>query len=393
MKAAGALVLALALAACGKSATAPETAFVDVKRGDLVVGVAVEGELEAIDSVEIKPPPVDIWDFKVSMLAPEGADVKEGQPIVGFDASEMERDLESKMNDIAAAQKSLEKKQNDARLARRTEELAIAEAEAALRKAELKVTGPEDLVSTIQRKKLQLDLDSAKIALEQAKTKSARQKRADDQDINALVETLAQAKDRAKRIQEQLPKMTVKAPRAGTLVYMMHGDEKIKVGDQTWKLGQVVQVVSLSKMRGAGRVDEVDLAKVAIGQVVTVHLDALPDVELAGKITDIAKSLQPKSQTDPSKVIGVKIALAQTAAPLRPGMRFRGEVETERRANVVQVPLEAVFATPDGPVAYKDVGGGKVEPAKLALGKRSATMVEVTRGLAAGDRVSRIEVK
>ena len=38
-------------------------------------------------------------------------------------------------------------------------------------------------------------------------------------------------------------------------------------------------------------------------------------------------------------------------------MRFRGQVETERLPNVVQVPAEAVFVTPDGPVAYRDSGG------------------------------------
>ena len=74
----------------------------------------------------------------------------------------------------------------------------------------------------------------------------------------------------------------------------------------------------------------------------------------------------------------MKIAIDPTTAPLRPGMRFRGLVETERRAAVVQVPLDAVFATPEGPVAYKDTGGGALAKVKLVVGKRSATMVEVT---------------
>jgi multidrug resistance efflux pump len=254
------------------------------------------------------------------------------------------------------------------------------------------VTGPEELVSSIERKKLQLDLESAKIALDQVKTKAARQKRTDDQDLNGLVETRDSAKGEAKRIASQLPMMQVKAPRAGTVVYMTRGDEKFKVGDQTWKLGPVMQIVGLSKMRGAGRIDEVDLAKVAVGQAVTVHLDALPDVEVRGKILEIAKALQPKSPTDPSKTIGVKIALDPTTAPLRPGMRFRGQVETDRRVNIVQVPLDAVFATPEGPVAYKESGGGgALAQVKLVVGRRSTSMVEVTSGLAAGDRVSRID--
>jgi hypothetical protein len=71
-------------------------------------------------------------------------------------------------------------------------------------------------------------------------------------------------------------------------------------------------------------------------------------------------------------------------------MRFRGEVETERLSAVVQVPAEAVFVTPDGPVAYKATGD-EVTRVKLTLGKRNASMIEVKAGLAPGDRVSRVD--
>ena len=71
-------------------------------------------------------------------------------------------------------------------------------------------------------------------------------------------------------------------------------------------------------------------------------------------------------------------------------MRFRGAVETERLAKVVQVPTEAVFVTADGPVAYRQKDGD-VERVALTLGRRNATMVEIKAGLAVGDRVSRID--
>jgi uncharacterized membrane protein (UPF0127 family) len=121
---------------------------------------------------------------------------------------------------------------------------------------------------------------------------------------------------------------------------------------------------------------------------VSLRLDALPDVQLRGRVTDIARSVRPKSEAVPSKVVEIKFALDPTKAPLRPGMRFRGEVETERVANVVQIPIDAVFVTADGPVAYRDRGDG-VEAVPLVLGRRSSTMIEVTSGVEPGDRVSR----
>ena len=57
---------------------------------------------------------------------------------------------------------------------------------------------------------------------------------------------------------------------------------------------------------------------------------------------------------------------------------------------MIKVPAEAVFVTPDGPVAYRQ-RDGDVERVVLKLGRRNATAVEVVAGLAAGDKVSRID--
>ncbi|MCX5744786.1 MAG: HlyD family efflux transporter periplasmic adaptor subunit [Proteobacteria bacterium] len=381
----------LALAACKRQGADLE--LVDIKSGDLVIGVAVVGALEAVDSTDIKPPAVDIWNFKIAMLAPEGAEVKAGAPIAGFDSSEQVRNLEARQNEVDAAQKQLDKKRDDVALARREEELAIAQAEANLRKATLKRTQPDDLVASVDRKLLELDEATARIALDQAKNKAARQRRSDDVDVTNLTEKRVFAAHEAAEIEKNIAKMVVTAPRAGTIVYPVGWrGEKKKVGDGTYRLEAVLKVVGLDKMRGEGQVDEVDLARVATRQVVALQLDALPDVQLRGTVESIAKALQPKSQADPSKVITIKFALDPTTAPLRPGMRFRGEIETARVAHVTLIPAVAIFVGADGPIAYRVArDGGAVEKVKLVLGRRNADVVEVKAGLVPGDRVARID--
>src|SRR6478752_5423674 len=69
--------------------------WVEATRGDVVTGVDVSGTLAAIDSSVLGPPQIpDTWEFKVSMMAPEGSDVKKGTPVLGFDVSELRRRLD-----------------------------------------------------------------------------------------------------------------------------------------------------------------------------------------------------------------------------------------------------------------------------------------------------------
>src|SRR3954471_1775171 len=71
--------------------------WVRVTRGDLVSGIDITGTLAAVDSGNFGPPQIgDTWDFKISMLAPEGMDIKKGQPVMPFDASELRKRLDEK---------------------------------------------------------------------------------------------------------------------------------------------------------------------------------------------------------------------------------------------------------------------------------------------------------
>jgi HlyD family secretion protein len=382
---------ALALGpACARSGGAPP--LVEVKRDDLVVSIEVTGVLEAVDSTDIKPPHLPgVWNFKIASLAPEGQEVKPGDPIAAFDASEQIRELETMRNEAEAARKKLDKKRDDAQLARRENELKIAEAEAALKKAQLKTDAPPDLVASVAQRQVELDAQSAQLALDAANQRAEQSRRSDGEEIQRLTDKLAYAKQRVDDLQQRVARMQLTAPRAGTIVYpASEQGEKHKVGDSVWRLDDVLQIVGLGRMRGNGQVDEVDMARLAERQVVVLRLDALPDVQLRGAVAEIARSVQAKSNTDPSKIVKLRIAIEETKVPLRPGMRFRGQVETEHLSRVVQVPADAVFVTPDGPVAYRQTGGG-LERVRLSLGRRTATAIEVASGLAPGDRVSRVD--
>jgi HlyD family secretion protein len=159
------------------------------------------------------------------------------------------------------------------------------------------------------------------------------------------------------------------------------------VGDSAWRGETLLQLVSLEVMEGNGEVDEVDIARVNVDDPVSLRLDAQADVELRGTLKTIRDTVQRSSPDNPLKVARVVIALAQTdSVKLRPGMRFRGKIETDHVDDVLMCPLEAIVSTPDGPVAHRRTAVGS-EPVPLELGRRNETHVEVLSGLAEGDEL------
>jgi multidrug efflux pump subunit AcrA (membrane-fusion protein) len=127
-----ALLLAAAMAltslSCGTGAAKTED-VATVRRDDLTLGVDVTGTLRAVESDLLGPPPIpDVWDFKIAFMAPEGATVKKGDQVLGFDDTELVHALQDKENELASVKTRIEKKLADAQMARRDEELKSAEA-------------------------------------------------------------------------------------------------------------------------------------------------------------------------------------------------------------------------------------------------------------------------
>ncbi|MEM9454063.1 MAG: HlyD family efflux transporter periplasmic adaptor subunit [Myxococcota bacterium] len=373
-------------AACGSHARNVD--WLEVERGTLVIDVDVSGTLEAVDSASITPPGLPgVWNYKIAMMAPEGNEVEQGATILAFDTSDLDRRLEEKTASRDSAAKQLEMKKASAKVAEQDNRLALAEARAEHHKAELKAEAPADITSVVELEKARLDLELAvkKVAYLEGKGVSIRQ--SNQAEISRWRSQRDRAEERVAEISTAIGQMQIKSPRAGTVIYESNWEgEKKKVGDNAWRAETIMRVASLAEMEAAGEIDEVDAARVSVGQPVSLRLDSQADVELQGTIREISRTVQRQSPDNPLKVVRLKISLEDGGARLRPGMRFRGNVETDRLKDTLRVPLEAIVATADGPVAYRRTAEGS-EPVLVTLGRRNAEQVEVTAGLQEGDEV------
>ncbi len=364
--------------------------WVRVTRGDLITGIDVTGTLAAVDSGLFGPPQInDVWEFKIAMIAPEGTDVKAGRPVLAFDTMELQKRLDEKSAESEQARKEIEKANADLALRREDEKLKLADAEGRLRKAQLKLEGPADIVSSKERRQVELDFGLAKQETESIRQRIASFEKAAAAQIALLTSKQTTAAATVTDTQNAIKAMTVIAPRNGTIVYVTNwrGDKK-KVGDTCWRAERIIEIPDLARMMAKGEVDEADAGKVTAGQRVVFKLDAHPDEEFGGTIKEASRTVQQQQGTrDPIKVLKVNITLDRTEpAKMRPGMRFHGTVELGRARNALLIPRNAVFVTERGPVAYRR-GAFAVTAMPLKLGRENEKSVEVLSGLSASDRV------
>lgn len=364
--------------------------WVGATRGDLVTGFEVTGTLVSLSSESLGPPPLsDVWDFKLSRLAAEGTEVKQGEPVLAFDTTELQRRLEEKSAEADEARKQIEKERNDLAIQTKGERLRLAEAEATLRKAELKLEAPPDVTGINEHRTTQIEHAVAKREAAAVKSRLAALERAAAARITLLESRMREAQAVVDRTTSSIRQMNVVAPRAGTVVYITnHRGDKKKVGDNVWKAERVVEIPDLTQMKAEGEVDEVDAGRVSVGQRVTLRLDAHPDTEFQGTITTAGTTVQRKKGTqDPLKVLRVDITLDRTDPErMRPGMRFQGTIELARVKNAVLVPREAIFLGDDGPFVHRRTSFG-VEQVPVKLGGENDRFAQIVEGVTAGDRV------
>ncbi len=393
----------------GRAAASPRDWAV-VERGDLVTTVPVSGELEAVSSVMLGPPQIpETWEYKIAELAPEGRSVPAGAPVVRFDTAELERQLVEKSAERDSAEQEIAKKRTELALARGEAEVTLAEAEARQRKASLEAQVPPELSSRIELLGAKADLALAEKEVAYRSERLRQEARSGAAALGALSDKRDRAAARLREVQESIEKMTVRAPRAGTVIYVAdRNGQKKRIGDSCWQMQKVIELPDLGRMSARGEVSEADVGRLAIGQKVRIALDALPDLPVVGRLDAVDRAVREERGKERSegKVIALDVSLpgalpgasgaategspaaSALAGRLRPGMRFRGTVEISRVTGLLLVPAESVFPSAEGPRVLRRTTWG-FEEVYPKLGRRTPESFEVLAGLKPGDAVAR----
>jgi HlyD family secretion protein len=144
-----------------------------------------------------------------------------------------------------------------------------------------------------------------------------------------------------------------------------------------------VHLIDPSEIEMSGVIDEIDIAKVKLGQEADIILDALPGKEVKGKVTFISQA-----GTVQAGVVSYKttITIEHPDKELRDGMSATAEIIIDRRDNVLLIPNRAIQGSWDNPWV-EVVIGEEIEKREITLALSDGVNTEVLSGLEEGEKV------
>jgi multidrug efflux pump subunit AcrA (membrane-fusion protein) len=369
---------------------ADETLVAKVKKGEFKIAVTSSGELRAPKFVQITLPQnsqqAESFQLKIASLVPEGTVVKEGDVVAEIDRTTVAQKLADYQLALVKADAVYEQAMLDStlNLSKAREDIHTGELE--LEGKKLAKEGSKFEAPSIQRQ-ADIDYEKADRALAQAKMDYKTKTEQAQAKMREVGSDLDRQKNKVKVIQDIMGGFTIKAPSAGMVIYVKEWNGKKRaVGSSVnpWDPG-VATLPDLTQLESITYVNEIDVRKLAVGQPVTVSLDADASKKLAGKVTAVANVGEQRPNAD-AKVFEVKVAIEKADTTLRPGMTTANNIETLALKDVMYVPLEAVTTEIGIPYVYKKSGAGAVKQ-EVELGALNDNDVVILRGLDINDRV------
>jgi len=188
--------------------------------------------------------------------------------------------------------------------------------------------------------------------------------------------------------QDNFLKTVILAPFDGTVVSV--GVKKNDVLSQIdYASTTAVQLVDTSQIKFQGKVDEIDIMNIEMGQKAMISVDAVPHRTFTGTVSFIS----PFGTPDTNGVVQfpVTILLDPTEVPLKGGLTATADIAVSSAENVLLVPRAAVSTTSQGSFVTVMDATGKQEKRQVTIGSEGLQFAEVKSGLNEGDNVVIVE--
>ncbi|MFD2244828.1 efflux RND transporter periplasmic adaptor subunit [Pontibacter ruber] len=335
----GVLVLVLVGALVAKKAgwigkdEGTEVVLSEVKRNQIVEKVSASGKVQPETEVKISP---DVSGEIIELNVEEGDSVVKGQLLLRIRPDNYQSFVDAQQAAVNAARANLS--QAKARLAQ-------AQAN------NVQVTQNYNRNKQLFDQKVisEAEFQQTKAAYEGGKqeVESLRQSvRASEFNVQNALASLKEAR-------ENLNKTTIYAPVSGTVSKLNVERGERVVGTSQMAGTEIMRIANLNNMEVRVNVNENDIIRVGLGDSVDVEVDSYitKDEKFKGVVTAIANTAKDATTLEAVTEFEVRIRLLnesyshlsqKRARPFRPGMTASVDIITERKNNVLSVPLSAV---------------------------------------------------
>jgi HlyD family secretion protein len=306
----------------------PAVTVETLRKRDLDALVSASGKIQPKRQVNISANTMG----RVTRLAvQEGQRVRAGQFLLEIDPRSLEGELQRGEASVAAARSSLQQTRTGVEQARVTLDLSRQNLK---RQDEL---WKEGLTSRESLERAQNE-----VAVREAEL------RAREQEIRTREEQIKQEEASLSTTRYNLSQVIISAPMDGIVTRRnIEEGENVVVGTMNNAGTVLLTVADMSVIEAELEVDETDIPTVTLDQAATITIDAVPDREFRGRVTEIGNSpIQTGSTTNPGTPqatnFKVVVTLEEEIPDVRPGFTCTAEITTATRKGVVSVPIQAL---------------------------------------------------
>ncbi|GGI15599.1 efflux RND transporter periplasmic adaptor subunit [Gottfriedia solisilvae] len=178
---------------------------------------------------------------------------------------------------------------------------------------------------------------------------------------------------------------SIEAPFSGTITSIA-----VEEGDMVNQGTVVMHITDYKNLETTIGVDELDIAKVKVGQSVTVDVSAFPDTTYKGKVSEVSKEGEVSNGVS---TFNVKVKLNKSNN-LKVGMTTESAVLVQKKENVTYVPVEAINTSNNVKyVIVNDSSSSNSEDqattstVEVKTGITNENYVEIISGIQAGQQV------
>lgn len=170
--------------------------------------------------------------------------------------------------------------------------------------------------------------------------------------------------------------VTLYAPASGIVL-----DKKVVQGQAIQAGDELYTIADLSNVWVDAQLREADAGAVSVGTAATLEFTSYPGRTFAGRVTYVYPVLAEQART-----VRARIVVANPKGQLKPGMYATVRFNTTAQS-ALSVPRSAVVQTGERALVFVDMGGGRLMPHTVQLGRAGSDYIEVVSGVKAGQRV------